>query len=113
MKSLGETLKDAREIMSLTLREVEEATLISNAYLSQLENDKIKKPSASILYKLAEVYGIKLETLLHAAGIIKTDSSDTPKLLNTVALSAKKLTTDEEEELLKYLRFIRSEKKKK
>ena len=44
-KSFGEGLKMARELRKLSLREVEEATGISNAYLSQLENDKIKKPS--------------------------------------------------------------------
>ena len=67
MKSLGKTLKDSREIIPLTLRQVEEATEISNAYLSQLENDKIKKPSANVLYKLASIYGIELDTLLQAS----------------------------------------------
>ncbi len=52
-KSLGEKLRDARETQALTLRQVEEITGISNAYLSQLENNKIKKPSANILYKLS------------------------------------------------------------
>ena len=49
MKSLGKTLKVSRELIPLALRQVEEATGISNAYLSQLENDKIKKPSANVL----------------------------------------------------------------
>lgn len=51
--SLGETLKSARELIPLTLRQVEEAVGMSNAYLSQLENEKIKKPSANVLYKLS------------------------------------------------------------
>ena len=45
MKTLGKTLKDAREGVPFTLKQVEEATGISNAYISQLENEKIKKPS--------------------------------------------------------------------
>ena len=39
MNSLGSTLKETRESISLTLRQVEEASGISNAYLSQLENE--------------------------------------------------------------------------
>ena len=47
METLGKTLKNTRENVSLTLRDVEIATGISNAYLSQLENEKIKKTSAN------------------------------------------------------------------
>jgi transcriptional regulator with XRE-family HTH domain len=110
MKSLGSTLKDARDLIRLTLRQVEEATGISNAYLSQLENDKIKKPSANVLYKLSEIYNIELNTLLAAAGIIEKQTSRKSKLLNTVAFSAETLTPEEEEELLEYLRFLRHKK---
>ncbi|WP_367119167.1 helix-turn-helix domain-containing protein, partial [uncultured Mucilaginibacter sp.] len=41
-KTLGGLLKEARELRRLSLREVETQSGISNAYLSQLENDKIK-----------------------------------------------------------------------
>ncbi|HWJ29716.1 MAG TPA: helix-turn-helix transcriptional regulator [Flavisolibacter sp.] len=108
MKSLGKTLKDARELIPLTLRQVEEAVGISNAYLSQLENDKIKKPSANVLYKLANLYRIELNSLLAAAGIIEKSPEANNKLLNSAALSAEKLTAQEEEQLLKYLKFLRN-----
>ena len=111
MKSLGRTLKDSRELISLTLRQVEEATGISNAYLSQLENDKIKKPSASVLYKLASIYNIELESLLIASGIIEKQSPKKNKLLNTIALSAETLSSEEEQALLDYLRYLRFNKK--
>ena len=110
MKSLGSTLKELREIHRFTLRQVEEATGISNAYLSQLENDKIAKPSANVLYKLSNIYNVELDTLLAAAGIIEKKSSN--KLLNAVALSSdSSLTKEEEEALLDYLRFIRQKQK--
>lgn len=111
MKSLGKTLKDSRELIPLTLRQVEEATGISNAYLSQLENDKIKSPSANVLYKLSSLYNIELNQLLYAAGIINSRPISKSKLLNTVALSAEKLTNEEEQALLNYLKFLRHEKK--
>ncbi len=110
MKSLGQTIKTAREVMSLTLRQVEEATNISNAYLSQLENDKIKKPSANVLYKLASVLNVELDSLLAASGIIEKNTAKPNKLLNTVAFSAQGLTSEEEEELMQYLKFLRSKK---
>jgi len=109
MKSLGKTLKDARELIPLTLRQVEEAAGISNAYLSQLENEKIKKPSANVLYKLANLYNIELNSLLAAAGIIQESTDAKSKLLNSAALSAEKLTQEEEDQLLKYLKFLRNQ----
>ena len=50
---LGQYLWDLRQAAQLTLREVEEASGVSNAYLSQLESGKIQKPSPVILHKLA------------------------------------------------------------
>ena len=112
MKTLGQTLKDSRELIPLTLRQVEEATGISNAYLSQLENEKIKKPSASVLYKLASIYNVALDNLLGAAGIIQKYTPTQSKLLNEISLSAGELTTEEQDELLKYLKYIRTNKQK-
>lgn len=103
MKSFGETLQDARKAIPLTLRQVEEAAGVSNSYLSQLENDKIKKPSANVLYKLASLYNISLDTLLIASGIIKEGLK---------IASANDLTEDEEKQLLEYLAFLRSKKVK-
>jgi transcriptional regulator with XRE-family HTH domain len=79
---LGALLADLRTAKGFSLREVEEATgkAVSNAYLSQLENGKIKKPSPNVLHSLAEVYAVPYETLI----------------------------AEEEEELLKYLAFLRS-----
>lgn len=112
MKSLGNTLKELREIQQLTLRQVEEATGISNAYLSQLENDKIAKPSANVLYKLSDIYQEDMKILLAAAGIIDSKSAPSRKLLEPIAFSTKSaLTKKEEEELIKYLQFIRQNKK--
>jgi transcriptional regulator with XRE-family HTH domain len=111
MKSLGKTLKDKRELIPFTLRQVEEATGISNAYLSQLENDKIKKPSANVLYKVASLYNIDLNDLLSAAGVIEKRDPSKSKLLNTAALSANELTSEEEQALLDYLKYFRYNKR--
>lgn len=105
-KTLGQTLLELRNIQQMTLRQVEEAAGISNAYLIQLENDKIKKPSANILYKLAKLYCVDIDVLLFAAGIIKEQQANCR--LN--ALAKQELTSEEEKALLDYLRFLRSKK---
>jgi transcriptional regulator with XRE-family HTH domain len=111
-KSLGEGLKMARDLRNLSLRDVEEATGISNAYLSQLENDRVKKPSPHFLHKLAALYDIAYEMLMESAGYIQRKTSDGPKTLQGAALFAQeKLTSGEEVALAEYLAFLRSKRK--
>ena len=116
METLGKTLKTTRENVSLTLKDVEIATGISNAYLSQLENDKIKKPSANVLYKLAKVYKINLNVLLTAAGIIekadqKTEENPQTMLEKEIAFYKDKLSIDEEKEIVEFIKFLKFKNK--
>ena len=115
METLGSFLKEIREVNSLTIRQIEDATGISNAYLSLLENDKIKKPSANVLYKLASVYNIELSLLLSAAGIIqkKDDGvSDEQNILaQRIAFYASKLSKEEQKEIFNYLKFMKHKNK--
>lgn len=111
-KSLGEGLKVAREMRNLSLRNVEEATGISNAYLSQLEHNKIKKPSPHFLHKLAALYDIQYEFLMELAGYVRRKEPEGAKTLAGAALfSQEKLTAEEEEKLAEYLVFLRRNQK--
>jgi transcriptional regulator with XRE-family HTH domain len=106
---LGALLADLRTAKGLSLREVEEATgkAVSNAYLSQLENGKIRKPSPNVLHSLAEVYAVPYEALMEKAGyLLPSNGSAQRKRLAVFAIDD--LTAEEEEELLKYLAFLRS-----
>jgi len=110
---LGTVLADLRTAKGFSLREVEEATGkgVSNAYLSQLENGKIKKPSPNVLHSLAEVYAVPYETLMEKAGyLLPSDGKQGGKRKRLAAFAIDDLTAEEEEELLKYLAFIRSRK---
>lgn len=114
--TLAERLRQLRKIKQLTLRDVEDRSGISNGYLNQLEQGKIKQPSPHILQKLAEVYGIHYEALLQLAGYLSltNDKRSHGKRAAGIAFSrAQDLTTEEEEELLKYLEFIRDKNRKK
>ncbi len=110
---LGVVLADLRKAKGFSLREVQEATggAVSNAYLSQLEHQKIKKPSPNVLHSLAAVYGVPYETLMEKAGYLLPDTGETGERRRRLAVFAiDDLTAEEEEELLKYLAFLRSRK---
>lgn len=112
--SFGAHLARLREAAGLSLREVEEATdkEVSNAYLSQLENNKIAKPSPNILHALASVYKTSYEDLMKRAGYITSDAEAAGRRQAQVATFAiKGLTPDEEKSLLEYLAFIRKQKR--
>lgn len=110
--SLGEKLKEARIFASMTLRQVEDQTGISNAYLSQLENDKIKQPATNILYKLATLYKIAFNVLLEEAGIIQSSApKSNSDFLNSIAFYADNLTEEEGKEVLEYIKFLRFKNK--
>src|SRR3990172_8851628 len=107
---LGALLADLRTAKGLSLREVEEATgkAVSNAYLSQLENGRIKKPSPNVLHSLAEVYVVPYESLMEKAGYLVPSEDGGGRRKRLAAFAIDDLTAEEEEELLKYLAFLRS-----
>ena len=110
---LGVVLSDLRKAKGFSLREVEQGTgnAVSNAYLSQLENGKIKKPSPNVLHSLAEVYVVPYETLMEKAGyLLPPQGKKVGRRRRLAAFAIDDLTAEEEEELLKYLAFLRSRK---
>lgn len=112
-EALGAYLKSVRAGLNFSLREVETATdsQVSNAYLSQLENGKIAKPSPHILHALAGVYHVPYERLMERAGYIAPTPVATGKAAKHGKLathSIEHLTADEEKELLNYLAYWRS-----
>jgi transcriptional regulator with XRE-family HTH domain len=106
---LGKYLKDKREQKRLTLRQVEDETGIKNAYLSQLENGKIENPSPKYLHKLSEIYRVPYAMLLELAGYPTVEKEGNVKRFVSKELNT--ITSDEEEKLVEYLRFLRSTNK--
>jgi transcriptional regulator with XRE-family HTH domain len=108
--ALGALLADLRTAKGMSLREVEEATgkAVSNAYLSQLENGKISKPSPNVLHSLAEVYMVPYEALMEKAGYLLPPEGGGGRRKRLAIFAIDDLTAEEEEDLLKYLAFLRS-----
>ena len=113
--TLGQYLASIRTDRKMTLREVEEATnkQVSNAYLSQIENDKIRKPSPNILHPLAELYGISFEKLMDLAGYLMSSAkrTDDERHGRVATFAEHNLTPEEESELIQFLQFIRGRKR--
>ena len=114
--TLGQYLESIRKDRRMTLRQVEEATNkeVSNAYLSQIEQDKIQKPSPNILHALAEIYAIDYAKLMEMAGYITPSKvrGDDQRHGRVATFAEHNLTSGEEAELLEYLKFMRGRKRR-
>jgi HTH-type transcriptional regulator, competence development regulator len=112
--SLNKVLTDVRALRGKTLREVEKATGISNAYLSQLERGDAQRPAPDKLQSLASYYEVPYEELMRAAGYLQNShkpvraAADQTSAVHAALMSAN-LTPDEEEAVVKYIKFLRFE----
>lgn len=111
---LGALLKRLRMLKGVTLRQVKEATGISDAYLSQLESGKADKPSPRILHKLAAYYETSYSDLMEAAGYLEpvraNGTTQDPISASGVALQndGGDLTEEERKQVARYVEFLRS-----
>src|SRR5579871_2583487 len=104
---LGSFLRNGRLAKDLSLRAVEDATGISNAYLSQLEGGKIQKPSPAILYKLCELYGTSYITAMAMTGYPVPNETFPSEQQHSFAARLGPTTEEEEDALIDYLEFLR------
>jgi HTH-type transcriptional regulator, competence development regulator len=114
-EKLGETLNRIRGIKGAKLRDVEKATGISNAYLSQLETGKAENPNPHLLYKLAQYYDVPYESLMEAAGYVVKEKPGSKKQQRPgaiqAALMSAELTPDEEQKVAEFVKFLRSQRR--
>ena len=117
--SLAKYLREIRAVRGDSLRAVEEATGISNAYLSQLERGDATKPSPDKLHTLAKFYDVPYTELMREAGYLNrgeqpTKVSTPPEGLSALqaALMSSPLTAEEEDAVVKYIQFLRFQNKK-
>src|SRR5215831_8270718 len=112
-KHLSNFLRTARERKGLTLRAVEQATEVSNAYLSQLESGKIKQPSPVVLHKLSQLYGVSYADAMRFAGYPVPDENEREERAARMSGPLTDLTEEEETELAEYLTFIRMRRRRR
>ncbi len=115
---LGTKLRNLRRHRSVSLRAVEAATGISNAYLSQLERGLATRPTPAKLKALAQYFDVPYLDLLASAGYLPGPVTDDAQRLvaapdHRVADSPlpdtlSDLTDDEEAMVLQYIEFLKS-----
>jgi transcriptional regulator with XRE-family HTH domain len=69
--TFGAGMRKLRKERVLTLKQVEKAAGVSNAYLSQIERGLRNPPHPDILKRLAKVYEVTHRELLIAAGYLE------------------------------------------
>jgi transcriptional regulator with XRE-family HTH domain len=109
IENFGEYLRAARQRKGLSLRAVEAAIGISNAYLSQLEQGKIKQPSPVTLHELSQLYDLSYAVVMRLVGY--PGPGEVEKSESDIAARIGPVTEEEEEELIDYLKFLRSRRK--
>lgn len=127
---LASELKQLREIRGYSLRQVEKATGVSNAYLSQIERGDAAKPSPDKLARLANFYVVPYEQLMELAGYLGSSvSGSTEAGSRNLVLSASRsktakasvlkdalmntdLNQDELQMVADYVAFIKARRKK-
>lgn len=114
---LGEELARLRQTKgrSISLREVERQTGVSNEYLSQLERGVATKPTPDVLQRLASFYGVPYESLLISAGYLKENSARgknraVPREVEAIAESAQ-FTSEEWDQVRQFMTFLTSKRR--
>jgi transcriptional regulator with XRE-family HTH domain len=107
---LEKLLAEARRAKGVSLRQVERATGVSNAYLSQMETGQVAEPSPRKLEALAEYYGLPYETLMNSCGY-SAPSTDAESLhrnrSDAQRFMGEELTAEESAALAKFLSELR------
>lgn len=64
---LGELIAIARECRGWTLRDLERASGVSNAVISQIELGRVKDPGLSTIVRIADALGLTMERIAATA----------------------------------------------
>ncbi|MFT4011429.1 MAG: helix-turn-helix transcriptional regulator [Nocardioidaceae bacterium] len=106
VESLGEYLKEQRLANRLSLRQLAEATGVSNPYLSQIERG-LRRPSAEVLQSLAKALRVSSETLYVQAGILSLEDEEV-RSVELAVMADSGLTDRQKQSLLEIYQTFRN-----
>ena len=105
---LSNLLAKRRHDLGLSLRDVEQATGINNAHISQIEKGVIERPAPNLLYELASVYHLEFKKLLRLAGLTKRNDAARGAMMNAAFRALDDLTPTQRAEAVAYLESLRN-----
>jgi transcriptional regulator with XRE-family HTH domain len=82
--SLGEIIRQQRELAELSMRQFAELAGISNPYLSQIERG-LRAPSEQVLDAIARTLQVSADALREQAGISGSEDDDDSAVLDAIA----------------------------
>lgn len=96
-RAMGAFIRHQRELANLSLRQMSQATKVSNAYLSQIERG-MHDPTVRVLLQIGDVLDVSLEDMLQKA----QDVEDAQESILTVeaAIAADTVLTQAEKQAL-------------
>jgi transcriptional regulator with XRE-family HTH domain len=105
--NLSQRIRQLREKKNFSLNKLAEVAGVSKAYLSQLENNVSKQPSAEVLFKIASALGTTIAELLDKPVRVHSDDfQEVPKGLRKL-IDERGEVLDIREEDVKMLMNIR------
>lgn len=82
--SLGEIIRQQRELAEMSMRQFAERAGISNPYLSQIERG-LRAPSEHVLEAIAKALKVSAETLYEQAGMTPPGEDEDTAVLDAIA----------------------------
>ena len=77
--ALGKKIRGLREELGMSQAQLSGQGRLSQGYLSQLENDEVRNPSAAVIFRLAQALHIDPRVLMQAAGYNHIANGETPE----------------------------------
>ena len=74
--ALGKKIRRLREELGMSQAQLASCAELSQGYLSQLENNEVRNPSAAVIFRLAKVVHVDPRLLMQAAGYQEVGSQD-------------------------------------
>ncbi len=94
---MGALIRHQRELANMSLRQLSQATQVSNAYLSQLERG-MHDPTVRILLQIGDALHLSLEDMLDKTKAVEV--AEASVLHVEEAIAADSILTDEEKRVL-------------
>lgn len=109
--TLGDRLREVRQIRGLSLKAVAEPAKISIAYLQKLEGGDVQQPSPNVLHRLAGVLEIPYPLLMELAGYVvpETDGMLAATTFDH-ALSSSDLSEEERKAVAAFIAHLRDQR---
>jgi transcriptional regulator with XRE-family HTH domain len=82
-RSLGEFIRNQRELHELSMRQLATRVGISNPYLSQIERG-LRDPSERVIDAIARSLEVSADTLYEQAGLARQGEEDKPEVLKAL-----------------------------